>query len=42
MELILDKSAHRIPWDKGKLAGQKLALKLKEIWEIPTSLQINS
>lgn len=30
-----------IPWNKGKLTGQKLALKLKEIWSIRTRLQIS-
>ncbi|MCP3852107.1 MAG: tyrosine-type recombinase/integrase [Gammaproteobacteria bacterium] len=30
-----------IPWNKGKLTGQKPALKLKEIWSIRTRLQIS-
>ena len=30
----------RIPWNKGKIVGQKLALKLKEIWEIRIRLQM--
>jgi len=29
------------PWNKGKLTGQKPALKLKEIWSIRTRLQIS-
>ena len=29
------------PWNKGKLVGQKLPLKLQEIWAIRTRLQIN-
>ncbi|OAI05272.1 hypothetical protein [Methylomonas methanica] len=29
-----------IPWNKGKLVGQKLPLKLKEIWEIRIKLQL--
>ncbi len=28
------------PWNKGKLVGQKLPLKLKEIWAIPVRLQL--
>ena len=31
-----------IPWNKGKLVGQKPPLKLKEIWSIRTRLQISS
>jgi hypothetical protein len=27
------------PWNKGKLVGQKAALKLKEIWAIRVRLQ---
>ena len=29
------------PWNKGKLIGQKLPLKLKEIWAIRIRLQIS-
>ena len=29
-----------VPWNKGKLIGQKLPLKLKEIWGIRTRLQM--
>jgi len=29
------------PWNKGRLIGQKLPLKLKEIWAIRTRLQIS-
>ena len=29
-----------IPWNKGKLVGQKPPLKLKEIWAIRIRLQI--
>lgn len=32
----------RVPWNKGKLAGQKPPLKLPEIWAIRTRLQIAS
>ena len=36
--------AHKpsIPWNKGKLVGQKPPLKLKEIWSIRIRLQINN
>jgi len=29
------------PWNKGKLVGQKLPLKLKEIWAIRVRLQLS-
>jgi integrase len=32
---------HAIPWNKGKLIGQKPPLKLKEIWGIRIRLQLN-
>jgi hypothetical protein len=32
--------AARIPWNKGKLVGQKATLKLKDIWAIRVRLQI--
>jgi len=35
-------SEHRIPWNKGKLIGQKPPLKLKEIWAIRIRLQISN
>ncbi|VWD33885.1 phage integrase [Burkholderia lata] len=33
-------TAHRVPWNKGKLTGQKPPLKLREIWAIRTRLQM--
>lgn len=30
----------RIPWNKGKIVGQKPALKLQEVWEIRVRLQL--
>ena len=33
-------SKSKIPWNKGKIVGQKPALKLKEIWEIRILLQM--
>lgn len=32
----------RVPWNKGKITGQKPPLKLREIWAIRTRLQISS
>ncbi len=37
---IIRTSAHREPWNKGKLVGQKAPFKLKEIWAIRTRLQM--
>ena len=40
----MDQSTHaalrKIPWNKGKLVGQKAPLKLKDIWAIRVRLQI--
>ncbi|PXX30999.1 hypothetical protein NA66_10142 [Burkholderia pyrrocinia] len=33
---------HRVPWNKGKLTGQKPPLELLEIWAIRTRLQMAS
>ena len=33
---------NQVPWNKGKLVGQKLPLKLQEIWAIRIHLQINN
>jgi len=35
-----DQNNHQVPWNKGKLIGQKSPLKLKEIWEIRIRLQM--
>jgi hypothetical protein len=32
----------RVPWNKGRLTGQKPPLKLKEIWTIRVRLQLSS
>jgi integrase len=37
---ITTNNEHRIPWNKGKLIGQKSPLKLKEIWAIRIRLQL--
>ncbi|MCX9158080.1 tyrosine-type recombinase/integrase [Niveibacterium sp. 24ML] len=31
---------HRAPWNKGKLVGQKVSFKLKEVWAIRVRLQM--
>ena len=31
---------HQLPWNKGKLVGQRPPLKLKEIWAIRIQLQL--
>jgi len=33
---------HRVPWNKGKIVGQKAPLKLREIWVIRVRLQLRS
>ena len=40
MNLLSHTPPARTPWNKGKLVGQKPALKLKEIWAIRVRLQI--
>lgn len=35
-----NQTASQLPWNKGKLVGQKLPLKLKEIWAIRVRLQL--
>jgi hypothetical protein len=35
-----DRSTKPVPWNKGKLTGQKLPLKRKEIWAIRIRLQL--
>ena len=34
MYLLAHKPQARVPWNKGKLSGQKPPLKLEEIWTI--------
>jgi len=40
MQYLLTHDIHRIPWNKGKLTGQKPPLKRNEIWAIRVRLQI--
>ncbi|WER45618.1 tyrosine-type recombinase/integrase [Cupriavidus sp. WKF15] len=42
MESLHPPLGNRIPWNKGKLTGQKPPLKLSEIWAIRTRLQMSS
>jgi hypothetical protein len=42
METAAKTEAHAIPWNKGKLLGQKPPLKLKEIWAIRIRLQLDN
>jgi site-specific recombinase XerC len=42
MNTPTDKSQSRVPWNKGKLTGQKPPLKLKDIWAIRVRLQFSS
>lgn len=38
MEAFYSLPSSRVPWNKGKLTGQKPSLKLSEIWAIRTRL----
>ncbi|CAG9252140.1 hypothetical protein PUN4_180099 [Paraburkholderia unamae] len=42
METQNGSAGTRVPWNKGKLTGQKPPLKLPEIWAIRTRLQMSS
>ncbi|MGF6508273.1 tyrosine-type recombinase/integrase [Paraburkholderia sp. 32] len=42
MKATDEATAARIPWNKGKLTGQKPPLKLKEIWAIRIRLQLSA
>lgn len=35
-------AAHREPWNKGKIVGQKAPFKLKDIWALRVRLQLES
>jgi hypothetical protein len=35
-------AAHREPWNKGKIVGQKAPFKIKDIWALPVRLQMES
>ena len=40
MEVSNPVAVQKAPWNKGKLVGQKLPLRLKEIWAIRIRLQL--
>jgi integrase len=40
MDTAVQTNGHRVPWNKGKLLGQKPPLKPKEIWAIRIRLQL--
>lgn len=42
MESLYSPPRNRVPWNKGKLTGQKPPLKLGEVWAIRTRLQMSS
>lgn len=42
MDTITQQSKKHIPWNKGKLTGQKPALKPKEVWSIRIRLQLSN
>ena len=41
MYALLKYKPKQVPWNKGKLVGQKPPLKLREIWAIRIRLQID-
>lgn len=41
METIANTTRGRVPWNKGRLTGQKPPLKLREIWAIRANLQVS-
>ena len=41
MYQLIKHNPNQVPWNKGKLVGQKLPLKLQEIWAIRIRLQVN-
>jgi len=42
MYSLFQRNPRKVPWNKGKLVGQKAPLKLKDIWAIRIHLQIDS
>jgi len=41
MQLFKRNISQRVPWNKGKLTGQKPPLQLKHVWAIRTTLQLD-
>jgi integrase len=42
MDATINSTVLRVPWNKGKLTGQKPPLKLREIWAIRIRLQLGA
>jgi integrase len=42
MDQYIQAATRHVPWNKGKLVGQKAPLKLKDIWAIRVRLQIQN
>ena len=42
MHQYIHAATRHVPWNKGKLVGQKAPLKLKDIWAIRVRLQIQN
>jgi hypothetical protein len=42
MDQYIHAATRQVPWNKGKLVGQKAPLKLKDIWAIRVRLQIQN
>ena len=40
--MAIKRNHRRVPWNKGKIVGQKAPLKLREIWAIRVRLQLRS
>ena len=40
MNNLIKTTVNKTPWNKGKIIGQKPALKLKELWAIRIRLQM--
>lgn len=38
---LLEYEPQQVPWNKGKLTGQKPPLKLKEVWAVRIHLQVD-
>lgn len=40
--MAAERKPRQVPWNKGKIVGQKAPLKLREIWAIRVRLQLRS
>ena len=41
MQIFKREKSKHVPWNKGKLTGQKPPLQLKHVWAIRTTLQLD-